>query len=214
MWRRLVEISEAHWNDVYAKLGVLLTDDDVVGESCYEDLMPTVIERLGAAGLLEESDGALVVFPPGFTNRDGEPLPLIVRSSAGAFTYATSDLACVVDRVERVEADVLVYVVGAPQAQHFAMVFAVSAMAGWLVPPAEAEHVPFGNVLGTDRKMLRSRSGEPVGLVDVVDEAIERGIAAVAEKNPELPGRAARIDRPRRRHRGAEVRRPVDRSDP
>ena len=107
-----------------------------------------VLERLDAAGLLQTSNGAEVVFPPGFTNRDGEPLPLIVRSSAGAYTYATSDLACVADRVERIKADTLVYVVGAPQAQHLAMVFAVSTMAGWLVPPTEAVHVPFGSVLG------------------------------------------------------------------
>jgi arginyl-tRNA synthetase len=186
LWRRLVELSEAQWQDVYAKLGVLLTVDDVMGESYYEDLMPMVIERLGAAGLLRESEGALVVFPPGFTNREGDPLPLIVRSSAGAFTYATSDLACVIDRVERVKAETLLYVVGAPQAQHLTMVFAVSAMAGWLQPPSEAVHVPFGNVLGTDGKMLRSRSGDPVGLAEVVDEAIERGIAAVAAKNPDL----------------------------
>jgi arginyl-tRNA synthetase len=149
--------------------------------------MPKVIERLDAAGLLQESDGAQVVFPPGFTNRDGDPLPLIVRSSAGALTYATSDLACVVDRVERVGARVLVYVVGAEQAQHLAMVFAVSAMAGWLSPPVEAVHVPFGKILGPDGKMMRSRSGDPVGLGDVLDEAIERGVAAVAAKNPELP---------------------------
>jgi arginyl-tRNA synthetase len=187
VWNRLVQLSEAQWQDVYAKLGVLLSVDDVVGESFYHELMPTVIERLGAGGLIEQSEGAQVVFPPGFTNRDGDPLPLIVRSSAGALTYATSDLACVVDRVERVRAEVLVYVVGAPQAQHLAMVFEVSAMAGWLRPPVEAVHVPFGNVLGTDGKMLRSRSGDPVGLGEVVDEAIERGAAAVAAKNPELP---------------------------
>jgi arginyl-tRNA synthetase len=187
VWSRLVQLSEAQWQDDYAKLGVLLTVDDVVGESFYQELMPTVIDRLDTAGLLQESDGAQVVFPPGFSNRDGDPLPLIVRSSAGALTYATSDLACVVDRVERVGAEVLVYVVGAPQAQHLAMVFAVSAMAGWLRPPVEAVHVPFGNVLGTDGKMLRSRSGDPVGLGEVVDEAIERGVAAVAAKNPELP---------------------------
>jgi arginyl-tRNA synthetase len=187
VWRRLIELSEADWQVVYAKLGVLLTVDDVVGESFYDDKMPGVIERLDAAGLVQESEGALVVFPPGFTNREGEPLPLIVRSSAGAMTYAASDLACVVDRLERVKAESLLYVVGAPQAQHLAMVFAVSAMAGWLQPPAEAVHVPFGNVLGTDGKMLRSRSGDPVGLNDVVDEAIERGVAAVAAKNPELP---------------------------
>ena len=127
------------------------------------------------------------MFPPGFTNREGEPLPLIVRSRAGAFTYATSDLACVLDRVERVGATWLLYVVDAGQSQHFAMVFAVSAMAGWLVPPARAEHVAFGVVLGEDRRRLKSRSGEPVRFIDVIDEAIERGRAAVAEKNPDLP---------------------------
>ena len=146
-----------------------------------------MLERLDAAGLLQTSNGAEVVFPPGFTNRDGEPLPLIVRSSAGAYTYATSDLACVADRVERIKADTLVYVVGAPQAQHLAMVFAVSTMAGWLVPPTEAVHVPFGSVLGPDRKMLKSRSGEPARFIDVVNEAIERGVAVVGEKNPDLP---------------------------
>jgi arginyl-tRNA synthetase len=187
LWRRLLDVSQAQWDDVYAKLGVLLTRDDVVGESYYQDLLPGVVERLDAAGLLQESDGALVVFPPGFTNRDGDPLPLIVRSSAGAFMYATSDLACVLDRVERVKAETMLYVVGAPQALHLAMIFAVSEMAGWLTSPIEAVHVPFGNVLGVDGKMLRSRTGEPAGFVEVVDEAIERGIAAVATKNPDLP---------------------------
>jgi arginyl-tRNA synthetase len=187
LWRALVAQSAEHWNDVYAKLDVLLTDEDIAGESRYESLMPEVLDRLAAAGLLEESDGAQVVFPPGFTNRDGEPLPLIVRSRAGAFTYATSDLACVIDRVERVGADRMLYVVGAPQAQHLAMVFAVCELAGWLRPPTEAVHVAFGNVLGEDRKMLKSRSGEPARFVDVVEEAIERGAAAVAAKNPQLP---------------------------
>ena len=187
LWQALVGQSAQHWNEVYSKLGVLLTDDDIAGESRYEELMPEVVERLAAAGLLQESDGAQVVFPPGFANREGEPLPLIVRSRAGAFTYATSDLACVVDRVERVKATWMLYVVGAPQAQHFAMVFKVAEMAGWLVPPNRAEHVSFGSVLGPDRKMLKSRSGEPVRFIDVIDEAIDRGRAAVAEKNPELP---------------------------
>ena len=160
LWRSLVAQSATHWNEVYAKLCVLLTDDDLAGESRYEALMPEVVDRLRAAGLLEESDGAEVVFPPGFSNREGEPLPLIVRSRAGAFTYATSDLACVLDRVEHIGATRLLYVVGAEQAQHLAMVFAVAEMAGWLAPPARAEHAAFGLVLGTDRKRLRSRSGD------------------------------------------------------
>jgi arginyl-tRNA synthetase len=188
LWQRLVEMSTAYFNAVYSKLGVLLTDDDLAGESMYQPLMDATVERLDAAGLLEESDGAKVVFPPGFTNRDGDPLPLIIQARTGGFNYATSDLTCVIDRVERLGADLMLYVIGAPQAQHLQMVWAVCEMAGWLAPPVEAVHVAFGNVLGEDRKMLRSRSGDSVKLVDLLDEAIERADAAIAEKNPDLDG--------------------------
>ena len=186
LWSMLVELSTQHFNTVYEMLGVRLTDDDLVGESAYQPLMPGVIERLRTAGLLEESDGADVVFPPGFTNRDGDPLPLIVQKGAGGFNYATSDLACVIDRVERLDADLIVYVVGAPQQQHFQMVFAVAGMAGWLAPPRDAVHVAFGNVLGTDRKMLKSRTGESMKFVELLDEALERAGVAVDDKNPNM----------------------------
>ena len=111
---------------------------------------------------------------------------MIVKSSAGAYMYATSDLACVLDRTERLKADRLLYVIGAPQSQHLEMVFKVSEMGGWLSPPTEAVHVSFGNVLGADRKILRSRSGDAVKLIELLDEAIDRATAAVATKNPEL----------------------------
>lgn len=186
LWRRLVAMSTEYFNTVYSKLGVLLNDDDLAGESMYQPGMQATIDRLGVAGLLEESDGASVVFPPGFTNRDGEPLPLIIRARTGGFNYATSDLTCVIDRVERLGADLMLYVVGAPQQQHLDMVFAVARMAGWLPEGVDAVHVAFGNVLGEDRKMLRSRSGDSVKLVDLLDEAIERAGALVAEKNPDL----------------------------
>ena len=190
LWERLVDMSTAYFNQVYDKLGVLLTDDDLMGESVYQPKMQETIDRLRSAGLLEESDGATVVFPPGFTNRDNEPLPLIVQARTGGFNYATSDLTCVIDRVERLGADLLLYVVGAPQAQHLQMVFEVAKMAGWLEPPAQAVHVSFGSVLGDDRKMLRSRSGDAVKLVELLDEAVERAAAAVAEKNPDLDDEA------------------------
>ena len=186
LWGLLVELSNQHFNTVYEMLGVRLTDDDLAGESTYQPLMPEVIERLRASGLLTESDGADVVFPAGFTNRDGDPLPLIVQKGAGGFNYATSDLACVIDRVERLDADLMLYVIGAPQQQHLQMVFAVAEMAGWLVPPVEAVHVAFGNVLGTDRKILKSRSGEPMKFAALLHEAIERAATAVADKNPDL----------------------------
>jgi arginyl-tRNA synthetase len=187
LWHLLVDLSNRYFTRVYDQLGVLLTDDDLVGESFYQPLMPGVVELLRERGLLQESDGALVVFPPGFTNREGEPLPLIIQARTGGFNYATSDLASVRDRVERLGADLLLYVVGAPQQLHLQMVFEVARMAGILVPPAEAVHVAFGNVLGADRKMLKSRSGDTVKLVELLDEAVERAGAAVADKNPDLP---------------------------
>jgi arginyl-tRNA synthetase len=186
LWKLLVGLSTKHFNAVYDRLGVLLTDDDLMGESAYNDLLPQVITRLDALGLLQQSDGADVVFAPGYTNRDGDPLPLIVQKGAGGFNYATSDLACVIDRIERLNADLLLYVVGAPQAQHLSMVFDVARMAGWLAEPAEAVHVAFGSVLGSDRKMLKSRSGEPLKFIDLLDESLVRAEAAVAERNPDL----------------------------
>lgn len=187
LWQQLVDASTLYFNAVYRQLGVLLTDADLRGESAYHPLLPEVIRRLEGAGLLQQSDGADVVFPPGYTNREGDPLPLIVQKGHGGFNYATSDLACIIDRVERLGATLLLYVVGAPQAQHLEMCFDVAAMAGWLHPPARAVHVAFGNMLGQDRKMFKTRSGESVKLQALISEAIERGTASVAEKNPDLP---------------------------
>ena len=186
LWRRLVAESATYFDAVYRRLGVRLAPEDIVGESAYNALLPEVVERLEAAGLLVESEGAEVVFPPGFTNRDGDPLPLIIRKGDGGYNYASTDLACVIDRVERLGGHRLVYVVGAPQAQHLQMVFAVAAQAGWLPESVRAEHVAFGNVLGSDRKMLKSRSGDAVKLSALLDEAVERASVAVAQKNPDL----------------------------
>ncbi|MEY4339325.1 MAG: arginyl-tRNA synthetase [Actinomycetota bacterium] len=186
IWQKLVDQSADYFDVVYGRLGVLLRRDDIVGESFYQPLMPAMLERLDAAGLLAESDGAKVVWVPGFTNRDGDPLPLIVQARTGGFNYATSDITCVLDRVERLQATLLVYCIGTPQSQHLQMVFKVAEMLGVLVAPARAVHVNNGSVLGDDRKMLKSRSGDPVMLLDLVDGAIERGRALVAQRSPEL----------------------------
>ncbi|HMD47044.1 MAG TPA: arginine--tRNA ligase [Acidimicrobiales bacterium] len=189
LWRILVAASVAHFDEVYDKLGVLLTDDDIVGESFYNPMLGTVVSDLDAKGLLVENDGARCVFPPGFTNRHGDPLPLIVQKSDGGYGYAATDLAALRDRVDRLGAERILYVVGAPQSQHLQMCFAVARMAGWLGEATSAEHVAFGSILGPDRRPLRSRSGESVKLVDLLDEAIVRAAAAVAERNadPEAP---------------------------
>src|SRR5665213_3616683 len=186
LWRILVAESVKYFDEVYSKLGVLLTDDDIVGESFYNAMLPGIVEDLDARGLLVESDGARCVFPPGFTNRNGDPLPLIVRKSDGGYGYAATDLAAIRDRVGRLGATEILYVVGAPQAQHFEMCFAAATMAGWLPDGVRVAHVSFGSVQGADHKILKTRAGDRIRLVDLLDEAVERAETAIAEKNPDL----------------------------
>ena len=187
MWKLLVGESTRYFDKVYRTLGVLLTAEDLMGESAYNPLLAQVVDRLRASGLIEVSDGAEVVFPDGFLNRENEPLPLIIRKTDGGYNYATSDLACVIDRVERIGANVVLYVVGSPQAQHLEMIAVVSRKAGWVPESTELTHVAFGNVLGADRKILKSRSGEVVKLDALLTESVERAAEAVKEKNAELP---------------------------
>jgi arginyl-tRNA synthetase len=188
LWRILVDESVRYFAEVYPRLGVLLEPSDVVGESFYNPLLPVVVAELDAKGLLVSSEGARCAFPPGFTNREGEPLPLIVQKSDGGFGYAATDLAALYDRFGRIGADLALYVVGSPQAQHLAMVFATGRAAGWIPDGAEARHIAFGSMLGQDRKMFKTRAGDVVKLTDVIDEAVERAVKAIAEKNPELDG--------------------------
>ena len=186
LWKLLVAESARYFATVYEKLGVKLTHADLRGESVYNDLLASVVTRLRDAKLLVTDDGAEVVFPAGFTNRDNEPLPLIIRKQDGGYNYATTDLACVIDRVERLQATLMLYVVGTPQAQHLSMIETVAKNAGWLRESTRMAHVAFGSVLGSDRKMLKSRTGDSVKLVELLDEAIQRAEASIAEKNPEL----------------------------
>ena len=188
LWRVLVDESMRYFNEVYSMLGVLLTDDDIMGESYYQDILPTVVERLSNSGMLENSEGADVVFPGGWNNRDGEPLPMIIRKADGGFNYSTSDLACIIDRVERLECDQFLYVVGTPQKQHFEMVFQVARKAGFMDDRHSSIHVNFGSVLDTDGRVLKSREGEVIKLHDLLSEAVIRANSAIEEKNPELIG--------------------------
>jgi arginyl-tRNA synthetase len=187
LWTEFVQSSKRYMAEVFARLGVQLVDSDVRGESFFNDSLPGIAADLEARGLAVIDDGALCVFPPGFLGREGEPLPLIVRKKDGGFGYAATDLAALRYRHGVLGGTRLLYVIGAPQAQHLAMVFAVAKMAGWLNPPTRAEHVAFGSVLGEDRKKLASRGGESVKLLELLDEAEERALAAVLEKNPDLP---------------------------
>ena len=189
LWRILVDESMRYFNEVYSMLGVMLTDDDIRGESSYQELLPEVVDRLRESGDLEQSDGADVVFPGGWVNRDGEPLPMIIRKADGGYNYSTSDLACIIDRVERLGCDGFLYVVGTPQKQHFEMVFQVAKKAGFMGHNHQAVHVNFGSVLDTDGKVLKSREGEVVKLHDLLEEAIRRAEQSIDDKNPDLLGK-------------------------
>ena len=174
LWRRLMAVSEVHFLAAYARLGVGLGPGDFVGESFYQDRLASVVDDLTALGLLVESEGALCVFPPGFTGRDGDPLPLIVRKSDGGFGYAATDLAAIRHRAGTLGATRMLYVVGSPQHTHFAMVFAVARQAGWLPGGVTPEHIEFGSILGADGKMLKTRAGGTIKLADLLDGADER----------------------------------------
>ncbi len=186
LWRTLIALSQEHFDAVYQRLGVKLTHDDVRGESFYNPRLADTVRELEAKGLTQVSDDALCVFPPGFKGKDGEPLPLIIRKGDGGYLYATTDLAAIRYRIDDVHADRVIYVTDARQKGHFAMVFAVAKMAGWLTDAVRVEHVPFGMVLGDDNKPFKTRSGDTVRLVDLLHEAEERARAILAEKKSDL----------------------------
>ncbi|HEY9251839.1 MAG TPA: arginine--tRNA ligase [Nocardioides sp.] len=180
LWQALVDASMAEFEATYSRLGVLLTDDDFDGESRYNPQLPGVVDDLRASGLLTESAGAQVVYPDGFTGRDGAPLPLIVRKADGGFGYAATDLATIRHRVDDLAVDRIVYIVDHRQSQHFEMVFAVARAAGWLPDSVEVQHIGFGTVLGPDGRPFKTRSGETVSLTALLDAAEEAATASYA----------------------------------
>jgi arginyl-tRNA synthetase len=181
LWDELVELSKAYLRDTYARLRVTLTDDDIRGESFYNDMLPGLAEDLIAKGLAKVSDGALCAFPAGFSGRDGTPLPVIIRKSDGGYNYSTSDLATVRYRVDKIDCDRAIYVVGSDQALHFKMVFAVAREAGWLAEGSDFEHAQIGMVQGADGHRLRTRAGDLVKLSELLTEGVERAHAILDE---------------------------------
>lgn len=186
VWQRLVAQSKRYFNAIYSTLGISLTDDHIAGESSYDAHLAQLCQELEERGLARISDGALCTFPAGFTGRDGQPLPLIIRKSDGGYGYGTTDLATIRYRVRDLEANRILYVVGAPQNVHLRMVMATARDAGWLPDTVEAVHVQIGNVLGEDGKILKSRSGAPVKLMALLEEAVDRARAVIDASRPEL----------------------------
>ncbi|HET9732391.1 MAG TPA: arginine--tRNA ligase [Acidimicrobiales bacterium] len=186
VWEELVAESRRHFEAVYRRLRLTLSPGDVRPESFYNPMLEPLATELEQKGLARIDQGALCCFPPGFTNRDGDPQPLIVRYSAGGYGYEATDLAGVRYSVDDLGADRLAYVVDARQAQHFAMVFAVARQAGWLPDGVEATHVAFGTILGPDGRPFRTRAGDTVKLSALLDEAVARAARVVDERSRDL----------------------------
>jgi arginyl-tRNA synthetase len=186
LWQELVDLSKTYFNQVYSTLGITLTDLDLAGESTYNAVLGSLCDELEAAGIATMSDGALCVFLDGYTGREGKPVPLIIRKSDGGYGYATTDLATIRYRVHDLKAHRVLYVIGAPQALHLNMVWDTARKAGWLPDDVVPVHVQIGNVLGEDRKILKTRSGKPLRLMMLLDEAVEKARAVIDEARPDL----------------------------
>jgi arginyl-tRNA synthetase len=174
IWRELINVSLAGFNAAYQRLGVLLTDDDLAGESMYNDALPSLVAELERNGTAVIDDGALCVFVDGFA------APMIVRKRDGGFGYSATDLAAIRHRVRDLHANRIIYVVDARQSDHFDLVFAVARKAGFLPEDVITEHVAFGTVLGTDGKPFKTREGTAVNLNALLDAAEEQAAPPIA----------------------------------
>lgn len=182
LWQRFVDESKIYFYSVFNKLDMDIQDPDVIGESGYNDMLVETCKLLEDSGVAVRSNGALCVFFDDVKGPDGNPTPLIVQKSDGGFGYAATDLSAIRDRVGNLGATELIYVVDARQSLHFKMVFETARRAGWLNEDTKAVQLAFGTVLGKDGKPFKTREGETVRLVDLLDEAVDRATAVVREK--------------------------------
>ncbi len=186
LWKSFIDISIQHCQELYKKLNITLTEKDVVPESFYNNKLAGVIETLEKKGLLTESDGARCVFLDEFKNKDGDVLPAIVQKSGGGYLYATTDLAGIEHRSHTLNADRVLYVVDARQGLHFQQVFSIAKLAGMADEECSLEHLSYGTMMGKDGKPFKTRSGDTIKLIDLIEEGIERAFRLVESKNPDL----------------------------
>lgn len=191
VWQRIRDVTMTACLDMCRRLNTSITDDDSAGESSYAEELGPLVQDLLDRGIAEESDGALVV------RVEGIPEPTIVRKSDGGFLYATTDIAGIRRRVQKFDADRLIYCVDARQSFHFRQVFAAAHRAGYTRrpgsdQPAVLEHAAFGTVLGEDNRPFKTRTGENVRLADLIDEAVARAEHEVKLRNPDLDAESCR----------------------
>jgi arginyl-tRNA synthetase len=176
LWEQFMPICQVALDEMYRRMGIAF--DLTLGESFYNPMLAEVVDDLIRRGIAVESDGAICVF------QEGKKAPFLIRKSDGAFTYATTDLATLKYRVETLKADAALYVVGAPQAEHFELLFGTGKKWGYNL---DCRHIGFGSVLDENRQMFRTRSGGTVGLESLLDEAVTRARQIVNENDDRKP---------------------------
>ncbi|MGW4019941.1 arginine--tRNA ligase [Streptomyces sp. NPDC005009] len=198
LWQQFVDESKVYFYSVFEKLDMEIRDEEIVGESAYNEGMPETARLLEEMGVAERSEGALVVFFDEIRGKDDQRVPLIVQKADGGFGYAASDLTAIRNRVTDLHATTLLYVVDVRQSLHFRMVFETARRAGWLNDDVTAHNMGYGTVLGADGKPFKTRAGETVRLEDLLDEAVQRAAEVVREKardltEEEIQERAAQV---------------------
>ncbi|MFJ5920440.1 arginine--tRNA ligase [Streptomyces ardesiacus] len=186
LWQHFVDESKVYFYSVFEKLDMEIRDEEIVGESAYNDGMPETARLLEEMGVAVRSEGALVVFFDEIRGKDDQPVPLIVQKADGGFGYAASDLTAIRNRVQDLHATTLLYVVDVRQSLHFKMVFETARRAGWLGDEVTAHNMAYGTVLGADGKPFKTRAGASVRLEDLLDEAVQRAAEVVREKARDL----------------------------
>jgi arginyl-tRNA synthetase len=177
LWQEFIDISLGHCEEVYRKLGVKLTRDDVRAESFYNPELPKIIGELEEKGLLVDSNGAKCVF------LEGSDTPTIVQKSDGGYLYATTDLAGLRFRVQELKAQRVCYVVDARQSEHFKQVFQIARLAGFVSDSTKLEHIAFGTMMDKGGKPFKTRDGGTVKLIDLLDEAVIRAEATISQRD-------------------------------
>lgn len=186
LWQHFIDESLTHAEENYEKLGVSLTRQDVRGESAYNADLEPVVAELIERGFAKRDQGAQVVYLEEMADKEGNPSVVIVQKADGGYLYATSDLAAIRYRVGELGADRCLYFIDARQSLHMKQVYTISRKAGWAPDSVQLEHCAYGTIMGDDGKPFKTRSGDTVKLANLLDEAVERATAIVAEKNPSL----------------------------
>lgn len=186
MWKKLVDITMQQNQRNYDRLNVTLTQNDVMGESLYNPMLPEIVADLKAQGLAVEDEGAQVVYLEEFKNKDGDPMGVIVQKKDGGFLYTTTDIAAAKYRYHTLKADRALVFSDTRQSQHMQQAWLITRKAGYVPDSFQLEHKNFGMMLGKDGKPFKTRSGGTVKLTDLLDEAIERADKLISEKSTAL----------------------------